>query len=442
MSLQLTKKRAEVLRGCITKPIQFGEHTVDAKDIRFVKAGSAGTEEIEFPLLTRLLHQLQKTKEKMSSEIVKSFLELLRTLEQKWYDSIESWIKWTVRLDILQTKTHLARKYGYCQPIIKQSDKSFFEAKGIRHVLIEHLQQNEIYVSNNIHLGSPSVENDGILLFGTNAVGKTSLIRSIGICIIMAQAGLFVPCSYFEYQPYTAIFSRILGNDNLFKGLSTFAVEMSELRVILKSADQNSLVLGDELCSGTEMESALSLFSAGLIELSKKNATFLFATHFHEITNYEEIQQLTRLGLKHMAVHYDAATQSLVYDRLLKDGQGSRMYGLEVCRSLYMDPIFLEKAYELRNKYFPERRGELSHTTSVYNAKKIRGKCEICHKEISTETHHLAPQELANQYGFIEGFHKNHPGNLAAVCETCHLSIHKEDKRLTKKKTTKGYIVS
>ena len=90
----------------------------------------------------------------------------------------------------------------------------------------------------------------------------------------MAQAGLFVPCSYFEYQPYTAIFSRILGNDNLFKGLSTFAVEMSELRVILKSADQNSLVLGDELCSGTEMESALSLFSAGLIELSKKNATF------------------------------------------------------------------------------------------------------------------------------------------------------------------------
>ena len=74
----------------------------------------------------------------------------------------------------------------------------------------------------------------------------------------MAQAGLFVPCEKFEYYPYKNIFSRILGNDNLFKGLSTFAVEMSELRHILRYTDENSLILGDELCSGTEIESAIS----------------------------------------------------------------------------------------------------------------------------------------------------------------------------------------
>jgi DNA mismatch repair protein MutS len=440
MSLQMTKRRAEVLRGCLKGSIVFGSYTVDAKEIRFVKAGSASTEEIEFPLLTTVLNQLQKTKEKMSEEIAKTFLDVLRTLEQTWYDSIEGWIRWTIRLDILQTKTHIARKYGYCCPQIEPSEHSFLNAKGIRHVLIEHIQQNEVYVANDVHLGLP-YEHDGILLFGTNAVGKTSLIRAIGICIIMAQTGCFVPCISFVFQPYTAIFSRILGNDNLFKGLSTFAVEMSELRVILKTADKNSLVLGDELCSGTEMESALSLFSAGLIELAKKGATFLFATHFHEITKYDEIQQLTRLGLKHMAVRYDPSTQSLLYDRLLKDGQGSRIYGLEVCRSLYMDPTFLDRAYALRNKYFPEQKGELNQTTSVYNAKKIRGKCEICHKEMSSETHHLASQELADSAGFIGGFHKNHPGNLAAVCETCHLSIHRENKQMVKKKTTKGYTL-
>ena len=217
---------------------------------------------------------------------------------------------------------------------------------------------------------------------------------------------------------------------------------MSELRVILQSVDENSLVLGDELCSGTEMESALSLFSSGLVELSKKRATYLFATHFHEITSYDEISSITRLGLKHMSVRYDPSTQILLYDRLLKDGQGSRMYGLEVCRSLYMDPGFLERAYQFRNKYFPEQRGELANPTTVYNAKKIRGKCEVCQKELASETHHLSPQKQADERGFIGTIHKNHPGNLASVCESCHDRIHGESKTLVKKKTTKGYILS
>ena len=64
----------------------------------------------------------------------------------------------------------------------------------------------------------------------------------------MAQSGLYVPCSEFTYYPYNYLFTRILGNDNIFKGLSTFAVEMSELRTILKNANDNSIILGDELC--------------------------------------------------------------------------------------------------------------------------------------------------------------------------------------------------
>jgi len=444
VSLQLTKKRAETLRNILTKDIIVGSLTIPVKDIRFIKASGAN-DEIEFQQLTTLLYNLQRTKEQWSAEIAKTFTELLRTLENNWYDRIEQWIQWTIRLDVLQNKSFVAQKYGYCRPQIQPEDKSFVTAKGLRHILIEHIQQNETYVTNDISLASPTSEHDGILLFGTNAVGKTSLIRAIGICVILAQAGLYVPCMSFTYSPYTAIFSRILGNDNLFKGLSTFAVEMSELRVILKSADENSLVLGDELCSGTEMESALSLFSAGLIELAKKGATYLFATHFHEITNYDEIRELTRLGHKHMTVRYDPSSQILLYDRVLKDGQGSRMYGLEVCRSLYMEPEFLEMAYQLRNKYFPDKIGELGAEPSVYNAKKIRGKCEMCHKELATETHHLSPQRNADKDGFIEEdsgrFHKNHPGNLASVCESCHKKTHTTNKRVVKKKTTKGYIL-
>jgi len=444
LSLQLTNKRAQVLRNCLKENIIIGELIIPIKDIRFIKA-SGTTQEIEFPQLSTLLHNLHKTKELLSSEIAKAFIELLITLEKNWYDRIEEWIKWTIRLDVIQCKSYVSQKYGYCRPQIKQAERSFIEAYGLRHILIEHLQQNETYVSNDICLASPISDYNGLLIFGTNAVGKTSLIRAIGICIILAQSGLYVPCNSFVFTPYNAIFSRILGNDNLFKGLSTFAVEMSELRVILKSADENSLVLGDELCSGTEMESALSLFSAGLIELSKKGATYLFATHFHEITNYDEIRELKRLGLKHMSVRYEPSSQTLIYDRILKDGQGTRMYGLEVCRSLYMDPDFLEMAYNLRNKYFPDKKGELMAEPSIYNSKKIRGKCEICNKEIATEIHHLSHQRYADKNGFINEdsgrFHKNHPGNLASVCEACHNKTHSTNICIVKKKTNNGYIL-
>ena len=440
-SLQLTKKRAEMMRNALKDPIEFRPHfTVCPKDIRFIKASSS-MEEIEFPQLTTLLKRIGLAKVRMVEEISKGFSVFLRTIETEWYESIQQIIQWIIQLDILQSKTYVAKKYKYCRPTIEPTDKSFFQANGVRHVLIEHIQQNEIYVTNDLALSSETSEYDGILLYGTNAVGKTSFIRAIGICIIMAQAGMFVPCASFVYSPYQAIFSRILGNDNLFKGLSTFAVEMSELRVILKYADQKSLVLGDELCSGTETESALSLFSAGLVALYNRGATFLFATHFHEITNYDEIQALTRLGIKHMSVTYDPSSQILLYDRLLKPGQGTRMYGLEVCRSLYMDPDFMEQAYAFRTKYFSDTKGELGFSRSTYNAKKIRGVCEMCHKEISDEVHHLSPQKDADSAGFIDGFHKNHPGNLLAVCESCHLSIHSKGTKITKKKTTKGYVL-
>jgi DNA mismatch repair protein MutS len=446
-TLQITKKRGELLRQVLKstkETIVFSpELTIQTKDIRFIKASSSA-EEIEFPQLTTILKKIMGLKEKMTDEISKMFLQFVRTLEEKWYDKIEILIKWVIKLDVLQCKTYTARTYNYCKPIIDSSQKqSFVDIKGLRHVLIEHIQQNEIYVTNDLLLSSSSTacsSYNGLLVFGTNAVGKTSFIRAVGISIIMAQAGLFVPCSSFRYKPYTSIFSRILGNDNIFKGLSTFAVEMSELRIILKMANENSLVLGDELCSGTEIESALSLFSAGLIELHEKKSTFLFATHFHEITKYEEIQQLDKLGLKHMSVHYDKATNNLIYDRILKDGQGSRMYGLEVCKSLYMDDAFLDLAYSFRNKYFPEQKGELHHSSSHYNKKKIRGICQICKIELAEETHHLSPQKYANEQGYIGSFHKNHKANLASVCESCHDNLHETNTSIKIKKSIKGYI--
>ena len=219
---------------------------------------------------------------------------------------------------------------------------------------------------------------------------------------------------------------------------------MSELRTILKMSDKNSFVVGDELCSGTEMQSAISIFIAGLQHLSKCGASFLFATHLHEIVGFDEIREMTNIKIKHLSIHYDAILDTIIYDRILQDGSGSQNYGLIVCRSLYMPDDFMQTAYNIRNKYYPETKGELSHSTSKYNVKKIKGICEKCHENIGEETHHIREQREADKDGYIEGFHKNHPANLAVLCEKCHLKMHhtQEPKRkLIRKKTTKGYMI-
>jgi DNA mismatch repair protein MutS len=350
---------------------------------------------------------------------------------------MENLIECVLRLDVLQCKSYNAKKYNYCKPIIaKNTKKSFVNAKGLRHCLIEQLQISELYVDNDIELGK---DKNGILLYGTNAVGKTSLIKSLGIAVIMAQSGMFVPCSNFDYYPYQYIFTRILGNDNIFKGLSTFAVEMSELRTILKLANENSLILGDELCSGTESDSAKSIFVTGVETLHKTNSSFIFATHFHEIINYNEIKELNKLDMKHMTVIYNRETNKLIYDRKLKNGPGNSMYGLEVCKSLDLPNEFLDRAHEIRMKYDPKSENILSMKSSHFNSKKVKGICEQCGENIGIDIHHLQFQKDANENNYIGSIHKNHHANLINVCKDCHNNIHKQNIELKKVKTSDGY---
>jgi DNA mismatch repair protein MutS len=329
---------------------------------------------------------------------------------------------------------------------LTDQNKSFVQVTDLRHCLIEKIQQSELYVANDISLGLNST--DGLLLYGTNAVGKTSFIRALGISVIMAQAGLYVPASSYKFSPYKYIFTRILGNDNLFKGLSTFAVEMSELRIILRLSDKNSLVLGDELCSGTESTSATSIFVAGIQSLHQKQCSFIFATHLHEIIDYDEIKSLNNVALKHMSVIYDKERDCLIYDRKLKDGPGTNMYGLEVCKSLSLPQDFLESALNIRMKYHPESASILDQKKSHYNASFIKGLCEKCYERPAIDVHHLIHQQDADQKGMIQKndltLHKNHAANLLNLCQKCHDDFHSEenqDKRYKKVKTTKGIMI-
>uniref|UniRef100_A0A6C0D1E1 DNA mismatch repair proteins mutS family domain-containing protein n=1 Tax=viral metagenome TaxID=1070528 RepID=A0A6C0D1E1_9ZZZZ len=441
--LTITKKRCDALKKkIISREITFIS-SYTKKEEKFLFSGdliyseyNSTTTMIQSEQINHLFKTAYSSNDIYMKLLIETYNKMYETASCFSFDKIVDCIR---KLDLLNTKCELATMYKYCRPQIhnEKDNKSYAKMKGLRHVLIEHIEKNELYVTNDIELG---LDNQGILLFGTNAVGKTSLIKSIGVCIIMAQAGLYVPCDSMIYYPYEYLFTRIIGNDNIFKGLSTFGVEMSELRVILNKCNKNSLILGDELCSGTEIDSALSIFTAGLETMYARGSSFIFATHFHQIQYFEEIQKMTKLSLKHLRVKYNHELQKLVYDRKLADGAGESIYGLEVCKSLHLPDDFLKRAHEIRGKFIGSQ-SILTLKTSAHNREKVRGVCELCKKNIGTEIHHLQYQRDADKNGIIKHFHKNHLANLVSICESCHTNIHDSGSVFEKRKTLDGETI-
>ena len=224
-------------------------------------------------------------------------------------------------------------------------------------------------------------------LIVANGSGKSTFMKAIGLNIIMAQAGLFVPSKKFHYRPYTQIFTRILNNDNIFRSQSSFAVEIQELKSILNRANEKSLVLGDELCSGTESISGLSIITTGLNLLCKRKSSFVFTSHLHQLTDLEEIKRLKNLEIFHLKIEYDKEKDILIYDRKLEPGSGPSIYGLKVCEAMGLSNEFISFAKQIQNKL--EKDPIHNTKLSQYNTDVFMDECKICHKKDSLETHHI-----------------------------------------------------
>jgi len=276
-------------------------------------------------------------------------------------------------------------------------------------------------VKHNVRLGQG---NKGWLVYGMNASGKSTLMKATGLCVLLAQAGCFVPAKEMTLKPFKAIYTRILNQDNLFAGLSSFAVEMSELRDILRNSNEHTLVLGDELCAGTESISAQALVASGIQWLSAKNAKFIFATHLHGLPN---VINTSELGVEvwHLHVEYDPITKRLVYDRSLRPGNGSTLYGLEVARAMDLPFEFIEQALKNRHQIMGSVKQEEA-TSSAWNTDIVRKVCEVCHKAITSdlEVHHIKERASASNGILEDGSHMNDKRNLIVICEACHDKVH------------------
>ena len=398
---------------------------LDLSKVQFIKRNS--NVHIEFPALDTLTTNLALSQQKIQALNRAEYLTTCKTLYGTYKDTMKSVVDLIGFIDLNTTFAKLAIENSYCRPEILMNapaDQSRFEAKDIRHPIVEKVQVEIPYVPNDV-----SLSEEGMLLFGTNACGKSTLMKSIGLTIVMAQAGIFVPCSSFKFSPYTQIFTRILNNDNIFKRQSSFAVEMSELRGILKRADKRSLVLGDELCSGTETTSALSIVGAGLKKLSELKCSFIFTSHLHELMDIPLVQEISNLKINHLTIEYDEEKDLLIYHRNLVPGSGPPIYGLEVCKAMDLGDEFVSEARAIQLMLTGTDKTLLTKKASNYNAQIKMDQCQVC-SEKSVETHHIQEQCVADENGMIQHFHKNVKHNLVPLCESCHHKVHNENLRI------------
>ena len=399
--------------------------------------GSGTSVHIFHPVLDELGRDFQHATNALNELQQAKYKEFMEAFAKKHASDVHSLCTDIKNTDFHVTCAYLALKYNYTKPDVHDNETPFISAKGLRHPIVERIEEETGYVGNDVSLGNGLLER-GWLLYGLNAAGKSTLMKSIALSVWMAQAGMYVPASAFTFAPFSAIFSRITRGDNIYEGQSTFMVEVRELRNIIHRADSRSLVIGDELCSGTEAASAIGIVTAGLSRLTKIGACFIFATHLHDLTSISHVKEMISkkaLGVYHLHVEYDHESGKLIYDRRLRPGQGDTLYGIEVCKALDIGEDFMNLAMVARKEYLASRTLQYPTTggdvfdakPSSYNASVRIQTCAIC-KQRGGEVHHIAFQKDADKNGFIgsSGTHKNHSSNLVVLCEACHMNVHKK----------------
>lgn len=424
--LQLTKLRYEsMIKNIGNKKIKINETTtISINDIN-VRINRNNVK-IKFQELTNASNFIISKTNKMILEIKKSFDHVLDIFINEHNNIFIEVIKFVGILDCWKSNAKCAIKYGFIKPeIIKNKENGFVKTKKLRHPIVERLI-NTKYIPHSINLGvNGNNKISGMLLYSLNSGGKSILMKSVGISIIMAQSGMYVPAEEYIYAPYTSIYARISRNDDLFRGLSSFSLEMYELKSILKRSSNKTLIIGDEVCSGTEYISGTSIVASTIINLSNKGSSFIFATHLHEIPKMEEIKVLKNIKTYHLTVNYDKKLDTLIFDRILKEGIGNEIYGITVAKYIIRDKSFIKNAEKIKDKLMGNT-DIIGKKKSRYNKKKYIGECEICgvRKKTGMHTHHIIFQN-GGKNKIVDGMDINNECNLVVLCDNCHSKVHK-----------------
>ncbi len=228
-------------------------------------------------------------------------------------------------LDVAQALAHIAAARGYCRPDLVTAETLEIEAG--RHPIVEAALPPGDFVPNDCTLAAE--DRQIILLTGPNMAGKSTYLRQVGLIVLLAQIGSFIPATKARIGLVDRIFTRVGAHDDLAGGASTFLVEMTETARILHRATARSLVIVDEIGRGTGSYDGLALARAVVEQLHERTRTrTLFATHLRELTALERM--LPRVVNQRFDVVEEAGR--LIFPHRVLLGAAGRSYGIEVAR--------------------------------------------------------------------------------------------------------------
>ncbi len=251
-------------------------------------------------------------------------------------------------IDVLLSFAHLAAVRNYCRPQFDDTAPVLEILEG-RHPVIEQPEltgSHDRFVPNDLYLDAAS--QSILLITGPNMGGKSTYLRQTALIVLMAQMGSFVPATRVRLATFDRIFTRIGASDNLARGRSTFMVEMTETAAILNTATARSLILLDEIGRGTATYDGLAIAWA-VVEFIHQHsrAKTLFATHYHELTELEELLD----SVKNYHVSVKEAAGSIIFLRKVSPGAADKSYGIEVAKLAGLPAEVVTRAREVLHQH-------------------------------------------------------------------------------------------
>ncbi len=281
--------------------------------------------------------------EERSKTLEYELFEEVRLYVSEFADDIQQIAFALAELDCIQCFAEVAFKNNYAKPEVRDSEEISIK-KGRHPVVEETLPMGEPFIPNDIELNNS--DQQIMIITGPNMAGKSIILRQTGLIVLLAQVGSFVPAESATIGMVDKIFTRVGASDNLAAGESTFLVEMNEAANILNNATPRSLILLDEVGRGTSTFDGLSI-AWSLAEYLHNHAPVaaktLFATHYHELNELEQMYDRT----KNFNVQVKEHDGKVIFLRKLVRGGADHSYGIQVANMAGLPQIVIDRAKDI-----------------------------------------------------------------------------------------------
>jgi len=266
-------------------------------------------------------------------------LDQLRRLVGAGVARVQTTAGLAARLDAWAALADVAERERYVRPDV--TSEFTLQLEGSRHPVVERMMAREAFIPNDVTLDEAGRV---VLLTGPNMAGKSTLLRQVGLCVVLGQIGSFVPCRRATIGVVDRLFTRVGASDNLVRGQSTFMVEMSETSAILHAATTRSLVLLDEIGRGTSTYDGVAIAWAVTECLHNSiGCKTIFATHYHELTQLtEELEHVRNFNVAVREVG-----EEIVFLHRLEPGGADRSYGIHVGRLAGLPAPVVSRAWQV-----------------------------------------------------------------------------------------------